>query len=75
MNQRYIGAEILTGLEEISAWKKGEIELKTTELKLPIARDVAGIRERMGVSQQVDESRGGVIKIPECDKDWFKSNH
>ncbi len=21
------------------------------------------------------ESRGGVIKIPECDKDWFKSNH
>jgi hypothetical protein len=33
MNQRDIGAEILTGLEEILAWKKGEIELKTTELK------------------------------------------
>jgi hypothetical protein len=33
MNQRDIGAEILAGLEEILAWKKGEIELKTTELK------------------------------------------
>ena len=28
MTQRDIGAEILTGLEEISAWEKGEIELK-----------------------------------------------
>ncbi|OQY56362.1 MAG: transcriptional regulator [Candidatus Parabeggiatoa sp. nov. 2] len=52
MNERDIGAEILKGLEEIAAWKKGEIELKTTELKLPTAHDVANIRERMGVSQQ-----------------------
>lgn len=60
MNQRDIGAEILTGLEEISAWKKGEVELKTTELKLPTARDVAKIRERMGVSQQVFATFMGV---------------
>jgi len=32
MNERDIGAEILTGLEEIAAWKKAELELKTTEL-------------------------------------------
>ncbi len=44
MTQRDIGAEILTCLEEISAWEKGEIELKTTELKLATARDVARIR-------------------------------
>ncbi|HEC83720.1 MAG: hypothetical protein DRR08_12360 [Candidatus Parabeggiatoa sp. nov. 2] len=35
MNERDIGAEILNGLQEIAAWKKAEIELKTTELKLP----------------------------------------
>jgi hypothetical protein len=54
MNQRDIGAEILTGLEEISAWKKGEIELKTTELKLPIARDVPNYlktREALAICQ------------------------
>jgi hypothetical protein len=35
MTQRDIGAEIVSGLKEIAAWEKGEIELKTTELKLP----------------------------------------
>jgi len=60
MTQRDIGAEILTGLEEISAWEKGEIELKTTELKLPTARDVARIREGMGLSQQVFATFMGV---------------
>ena len=30
MNERDIGAEILNGLQEIAAWKKAEIELKTT---------------------------------------------
>jgi putative transcriptional regulator len=60
MTQRDIGAEILTGLEEILAWEQGEIELKTTELKLPTARDVARIRECMGVSQQVFATFMGV---------------
>jgi hypothetical protein len=50
--KRDIGAEILEGLEEIAKWKKGEIELKTTTLKLPTANDVTGIRERMGLSQR-----------------------
>ncbi len=53
MTQRDIGTEILNGLEEIAAWKRGEIELKTTELKLPKAGDVINIRERMGVSSEV----------------------
>jgi len=51
--KRDIGAEILEGLEEIAKWKKGEIELKTTKLKLPTANDVTDIRERMGLSQQI----------------------
>ncbi len=39
MNQRNIATELLSGLEEIAAWEKREITLKTTELKLPIAHD------------------------------------
>jgi putative transcriptional regulator len=60
MNQRNIGTEILSGLEEIAAWEKGEITLKTTELKLPTAFDVTNIRERMGVSQPVFATFMGV---------------
>ncbi len=36
MNERDIGAEILTGLEEIAAWKKAELELKTIDLPHPL---------------------------------------
>lgn len=60
MNQRNIGEEILAGLEEIAAWKKGRLTLKTSELNLPTACDVTGIRERMGVSQQVFATLMGV---------------
>ncbi|MDM8559634.1 hypothetical protein [Candidatus Parabeggiatoa sp. HSG14] len=50
MTQRDIGAEIISGLEEIATWEKSEIELKTTELKLPKSTDVVNILERMSVS-------------------------
>ena len=58
--KRDSGAEILDGLEEISKWQKGELELKTTKLKLPSANDVTNIRERMGLSQQVFATFMGV---------------
>ena len=60
MTQRDIGAEIISGLEEIAAWEKGEFNLKTTELKLPKASDVVKIRERMGVSSEVFATFMGV---------------
>ena len=60
MTQRDIGTEIISGLEEIAAWEKGEIELKTTELKLPKASDVVNIREGMGVSSEVFATFMGV---------------
>jgi len=65
--KRDIGAEILEGLEEITKWKKGEIELKTTTLKLPTANDVTDIRERMGLSQQIFATFMGVsIRTLRC---------
>ena len=60
MIQRDIGTEIINGLEEIAAWERGEIELKTTELKLPKAGDVINIRKRMGVSSEVFATFMGV---------------
>jgi hypothetical protein len=35
MNKRDIGKEILAGLDEIAAWKRGERTLKTTRIELP----------------------------------------
>ena len=64
MTQRDIGAEIISGLEEIAAWKRDEIELKTTELKLPKATDVVNIRERMGISSEVFATFMGVSIAP-----------
>jgi putative transcriptional regulator len=62
-----LSAEILEGLEEIAKWKKGEIELKTTKLNLPTANDVIGIRERMGLSQQVFATFMGIsIRTLRC---------
>ena len=65
--KRDIGAEILEGLEEIQKWNKGELELKTTKLKLPAANDVTKIRESMGLSQQVFATFMGVsIRTLRC---------
>jgi putative transcriptional regulator len=51
MAKRNIGKEIIAGLEEIKAWKRGEVKLRTFALDLPRATDVARIRRRLGLSQ------------------------
>jgi putative transcriptional regulator len=50
--KRDIGKEILTGLEEIAAWKRGEKKLRTTEVAMPTAADVKAIRDSLELSQE-----------------------
>ncbi|WP_372781555.1 helix-turn-helix domain-containing protein [Litorivivens sp.] len=49
MSKRDIGAEILDGIKEIQKYKKGELELKTTELSEPSPPQV--IRKKLKLSQ------------------------
>lgn len=49
MSSRDIGAEILAGINGIKAFKKGKIQLKTTELSEPSAPKV--IRSKLKMSQ------------------------
>ena len=51
MTKRNIGQEIIAGLEEIKAWKRGEIKLRTSTVDLPRAVDVPQIRKGLGLSQ------------------------
>ena len=51
MSKRNIGKEIILGLEEISAWKRGESKLKTHLVEMPRAADVLAIRRELGLSQ------------------------
>jgi putative transcriptional regulator len=51
MTKRNIGNEIITGLEEIKAWKRGEVKLRTFSVELPRAADVPHIRRSLGFSQ------------------------
>ncbi len=57
---RNIGKEVLQGLKEIKAWQKGKKNLKVTKITLPDAKDVAHIREDLGLSQQAFASFMGV---------------
>ena len=50
--KRDIGKEILTGLEEIVAWKRGEKKLRAIEVAMPTAADVKAIRDSLGPSQE-----------------------
>jgi putative transcriptional regulator len=50
--KRDIGKEILTGLEEIAAWKRGEKKLRATEVTMPKAADVKAIRDSLELSQE-----------------------
>lgn len=52
MAKRDIGKEIIQGLEEIKAWKRGELKLRTTTVDLPRAADVPAIRKQLGLSQE-----------------------
>lgn len=51
MSKRNIGQEIITGLQEIKAWKRGESKLKTYSVEMPRAADVPAIRRELGLSQ------------------------
>jgi putative transcriptional regulator len=51
MSKRNIGQEIINGLEEINAWKRGELKLKTYSVEMPKAADVPAIRKELGLSQ------------------------
>lgn len=51
MVDRNIGKEIIQGLEEIKAWKRGEVKLKTIAVDMPRASDVPAIRRTLGLSQ------------------------
>jgi putative transcriptional regulator len=52
MPKRDIGKEIIQGLEEIKAWKRGRLKLRTVTVALPRAADVAAIRRQLGLSQE-----------------------
>jgi putative transcriptional regulator len=52
MAKRDIGREIIRGLEEVKAWKRGESKLRTTAVELPRAADVPAIRGQLGLSQE-----------------------
>jgi putative transcriptional regulator len=51
MNKRNIGKELIRGLEEIKAWKRGELKLTTHAVEMPRAADVPAIRRELGLSQ------------------------
>ena len=51
MDKRNIGHEIIAGLEEIKAWRRGEAKLRTYSVELPRAADVPHIRRSRGFSQ------------------------
>lgn len=52
MAKRDIGKEIIQGLEEIKAWKRREVKLRTFTVELPRASDVPAIRKELGLSQE-----------------------
>lgn len=52
MTKRDIGREIIHGLEEIRAWRRGEKRLKITTVALPHAAQVPEIRKQLGLSQE-----------------------
>lgn len=51
MGNRDIGKEVIRGLKEIKAWKRGDAKLKTFTVDMPRAADVPEIRKTLGLSQ------------------------
>jgi len=66
MNDRNIGQEILEGIKEIKAFKKGKIKLETRTLKEPAPAKT--IREQLRLSQTAFASLMGVS--PRTLQDW-----
>jgi len=52
MARRNLAIELIEGIEEIRAWKRGEVKLKSTTVELPKAADVPQIRKALGYSQE-----------------------
>ncbi len=51
MVDRDIGKEIIQGLEEFKAWRRGEVKLRIVDVDMPCAADVPAIRKTLGLSQ------------------------
>jgi putative transcriptional regulator len=51
MKKRDIGQEIIQGLKELKAWRRGELKLRTHTVEKPTAADVPAIRKELGLSQ------------------------
>ena len=51
MAKRNIGKEIIAGLAEIKAWRRGNVKLRTFTVDMPRAADVPDIRRSLGFSQ------------------------
>lgn len=60
MAKRDIAKELIQGLEEVKAWKRGARKLKTFNVALPKAADVPVIRKELGYSQDEFASVMGV---------------
>ena len=52
MARRDIGKEIIAGLEEIKAWRKGGAALRVTTVERPRSIEVPAIRKELGLSQE-----------------------
>jgi len=52
MTKRNLARELIEGIEEIRAWKRGAVKLKSTTVELPRAADVPQIRKALGYSQE-----------------------
>lgn len=50
--KRDIGKEILAGLDEVAAWRRGEKKLRVVEVAKPKGGDVKSIRDGLGLSQE-----------------------
>lgn len=51
MTKRSIANEVLEGLDDFAAWRSGQRALRTIKIDLPRASNVAGIRNKLGLSQ------------------------
>jgi len=49
--ERNIGQEILAGIKDIKKWQQGTKKLKTIQVQLPRAADVAKIRQNLELTQ------------------------
>ena len=52
MARRNIGKEIVKGLQEIKAWRRGDVRLRASAVDSPRAANVSAIRKQLGMSQE-----------------------